>query len=42
MSGLIFELQTDPMEGVLSCCSRQCLLSVGVNDVSSAVLAVDE
>ena len=41
MFGLIFELDTDPMEGI-SCGNRQCLISVGVNEMSSAVLAVDE
>ena len=35
------ELQTDPIEG-MSWCNLQCLISVGVYEVSSAILAVDE
>ena len=41
MLGLALELQTDPMEG-RSCWNLQCLLSVGVNEVSSLILSVDE
>ena len=41
MFRLSFELQTDPVVGI-SCCDLQCLLSAGVHEVSSAVLAVEE
>lgn len=39
--GLTLELHANPVEGI-PCCNLQCLLSVGVDEVSSAVLAVDE
>ena len=41
MLGLALELQTDPMEG-RSCRNLQYPLSVGANEVSSLILAVDE